>query len=142
MKAASTVPTTAHPTNDQLCAIARTYILEEHARVGDRIYYWDNWNISAGASTNIVTSEQETKDNDTYSWATTLSCDITNVEVSERNDSEREYIVTVSADITVGSGSNYGGRETESQDIEHEKHVFYCYIKLIQDEYLVTSVEE
>jgi hypothetical protein len=141
MKAASIIAT-AHPTNDQLCTIASAYILEEHARVGDRIYYWDNWNISVDTGKNVTSSEQTTLDNDTYSWATTLACDITSIEVSERNDSENEYIVTVSADITVGSGSSCGGIETESQNIEHEKHVFFCYIKLIQDEYIVTSVEE
>lgn len=139
MKAASIIETAEHPTNDQLCAIARTYILEEHARVGDRIYYWDNWNISVGASNS---ANEPTSDNDTYSWATTLSCDITNIEVSERSDSQQEYLVTVAADITVGSGSNSNGAEAESQEIEHEKHVFFCYIKSIQGEYLVTSVEE
>lgn len=139
MKAASTVPTTAHPTNAQLCTIARTYILEEHARVGDRIYYWDNWNISVGASSN---ENDPISNNDTYSWATTLSCDITNIEVSERNDLEQEYLVTVAADITVGSGSNSNGAENESQEIEHEKHVFFCYIKSIQGDYFVTSIEE
>ncbi|MBW4604612.1 MAG: hypothetical protein KME29_34890 [Calothrix sp. FI2-JRJ7] len=139
MKAASIIETAGHPTNDQLCAIARTYILEEHARVGDRIYYWDNWNISVGANSS---ASEPTLDNDTYSWATTLSCDITNIEVSERNDSEQEYLVTVAADITVGSGSNSNGAEVENQEIEHEKHVFFCYVKSIQGEYFVTSVEE
>lgn len=139
MKAASIIETAEHPTNDQLCTIARTYILEEHARVGDRIYYWDNWNISVGASNS---NSEPTSDNDTYSWATTLSCDITNIEVSERNDLEQEYLVTVAANITVGSGNNSNLSETESQEIEHEKHVFFCYIKSIQGEYFVTSVEE
>jgi hypothetical protein len=139
MKAASTTPTAQRPANEQLCTIACTYILEEHARVGDRIYYWDNWNISVGAS---GSESEETLDNDSYSWATTLSCDITNIEVSERNDLEQEYLVIVAADITVGSGSKANGTETESEEIEHEKHVFYCYIKLIQDEYIVTTVEE
>lgn len=139
MKAASIMETAEHPTNDQLCTIARTYILEEHARVGDKIYYWDNWNISVGAN---GSDSEPTLDNDTYSWATTLSCDITNIEVSERNDLEQEYLVIVAADITVGSGSNSSGAETENQEIEHEKHVFFCYIKSIQGDYLVTSVEE
>ncbi|MBF2066365.1 MAG: hypothetical protein IGS39_18390 [Calothrix sp. C42_A2020_038] len=142
MQAVSTIPTKERPTNEQLCAIARTYIREEHARVGDRIYYWDNWNISVGTNTNLVSEDQVNSNNDTYSWATTLACDITNVEVLERNDLDKEYIVTVSADITIGSGSNCNGTETESQDIEHEKHVFYCYIKSGQEDYFVTTVEE
>jgi hypothetical protein len=134
MKAASTIPT-----NEQLCTIARAYILEEHARVGDRIYYWDNWNISVDAKAD----GDSARDNDAYSWATTLSCDITEIQVSERNDSAQEYIVTVAADITIGCGINCDGAETENkEDVEHEKHVFYCYIRSGQEDYFVISVEE
>lgn len=117
-------------TDEYLCNLAREYVLKQYAPEGQRLYSWEESN-NPNDDTDFEAVVSEWLPGcppDNYSWSEVSSCEVIHCEVDERNDTTKEYIVQVIANILISEGNSDDDDETISEESEPDFRAIWCNI--------------
>ncbi|MBG1267769.1 hypothetical protein [Nostoc sp. WHI] len=126
-------------TDEQLCNVARDYILKEYAPAGHISYVWDECEDPLNDTTKAVVGECPPSDVVDYEWIQICSCEVIKAEVSERDDHAEEYTVTITAQIAIATDD-----EEDLDKVEPEEREIFCtiYKDTYSKDFYVADAEE